>query len=118
MQFGMARRLGAALALTCGLAVCGTAQAQHVVTEDEAAKLTLEALTAPPPPPRPIYRAYLHRAMASRIVWRDRRNEGVSRDEGWRGERWHERATTRVAERHLIRRSGSSGHVVRLHHHR
>ena len=45
MQFGMARRLGAALALTCGLAVCGTAQAQHVVTEDEAAKLTLEALT-------------------------------------------------------------------------
>ena len=42
------------------------ARAQHVVTEEEAAKLTLEALTAAPPRPvyRPIYRAVYHPAFA------------------------------------------------------
>ena len=49
----------ALLAVSDGLmGTAGTAFAQHVVTEDEASKLTLEALTAPPPPPRPAYHIY------------------------------------------------------------
>ncbi len=56
------RRLVLMGTLASGLAgmIPIAAYAQHVVTEDEAAKLTLEALTAAPPRPvyRPIYRAY------------------------------------------------------------
>ena len=68
MRLGTARRFVAGLAVAASLGCVGTARAQHVVTEDEAAKLTLEALTAPPP--RPVYRSLVRRASASRIVWR------------------------------------------------
>ena len=42
------------------------ARAQHVVTEAESGKLTLEALTAVPPPPRPVYHAYYRPAWSAR----------------------------------------------------
>ncbi len=55
-------RLGRTLATLAMASVIGSAplaaRAQHVVTEDEAGKLTLEALTAAPRPVyRPIYRS-------------------------------------------------------------
>ena len=72
MAFNTVRGASLRLSLAAAALLCasGVARAQHVVTADEAAKLTLEALTAPPPPSRPMYRAYFHRAMASRFVER------------------------------------------------
>ncbi len=73
------------------------ADAQHVVTEDEASKLTLEALTAPPPRPvyRPIYRAYYRPAMSTRFE---------HRSHGWQRAVSHVSyrvaATHRTARRH------------------
>ncbi len=56
------------------LATSGVARAQHVVTEAEASKLTLEALTAPPRPVyRPAYRAYFRDAMSTPTRWRHSR---------------------------------------------
>lgn len=52
------------------------ARAQHVVTEAEASKLTLEALTAEPVY-HPSYRAYTHQVMATRWVRRDSRARGA-----------------------------------------
>ena len=66
MQAGFSR-FGIAAALTMLLGT-QAAQAQHVVTEQEAGKLTFEALTAPPPPPRPVYRTYYRPAMSVRYV--------------------------------------------------
>lgn len=65
-----ARISGAGFAVALAATVLGApgARAQHVVTEAEASKLTLEALTAVPPPPRPIYRAYYRPAMNVRYV--------------------------------------------------
>ncbi len=65
MQPGFSR-----IAIAAALMMLGThaAQAQHVVTEAESSKLTLEALTATPPPPRPVYRASYRRAMSVRTV--------------------------------------------------
>ena len=64
----MIMRLGAAIVLGTLLGSVQAANAQHVVTEAEAGKLTLEALTAAPPPPRPIYRSYVHQAMITHRV--------------------------------------------------
>ncbi len=89
----------AGLAMALSLGVTAGARAQHVVTEAEAAKLTLAALTAPPPPPRPIYRAYVRRAMATRIVYRER-------EHAWARRPWH--AAARVSDRHLIRHASVS----------
>lgn len=47
--------------------------AQHVVTDEEAGKLTLEALTAAPvyhPAVHPLYRTYYRPAMATRTLHR------------------------------------------------
>jgi hypothetical protein len=62
----LASRVSGSL-LVAGLVVAGTAPAfaQHVVTDDEAGKLTLDALTATP---RPVYRpvvAYRSHAIAA-----------------------------------------------------
>ena len=72
---------GGAAAFAFALAVGATpaARAQHVVTEAEAGKLTLEALTAPPPPPRPIWHAYYRPAMSMRTVRVHGRYERVAR---------------------------------------
>ena len=65
-------------ALGFGLvALIGTASmpalAQHVVTEQEAAKLTLEALTAPPRPVyRPLIRVASYRYLSMRGRWHGR----------------------------------------------
>lgn len=61
-------RIAAATTVLTMLLGAPVAQAQHVVTEGEAGKLTLEALTATPPPPRPVYRAYYRPAMSVRYV--------------------------------------------------
>ena len=58
--------VGFAVALVAVVLGSPGARAQHVVTEAEASKLTLEALTAVPAPPRPIYRAYYRPAMSVR----------------------------------------------------
>ena len=74
---GRVRR--AVLRCAFGSAIAGlspiAAHAQHVVTEDEAAKLTGVGLTAAPPRPvyRPIYRAYYRPAMATHYA----------RERGW-----------------------------------
>ena len=108
MGFGSVRRLVARSILGGGLAcgglglASGVAHAQHVVTEAEASKLTCEALTAPPP--RPIYRAYVHRVVATRSVWRGRHEDGV-RAYGRRGI-----FITRISERRAM-------HVRATHHH-
>ena len=65
MQAGSRFGIAAALIMLLG---SHAARAQHVVTEQEAGKLTLEALTAAPPPPRPAYRAYYRPAMSLRTV--------------------------------------------------
>lgn len=67
MQSGFSR-IGIAAAFMTVLLGAQAARAQHVVTEAEASKLTLEALTATPPPPRPVYRAYYRPAMSVRTV--------------------------------------------------
>lgn len=45
-----------ALLVAAAAMLSGEARAQHVVTEEEAGKLTLEALTAAPP--RPVFHSY------------------------------------------------------------
>ena len=108
MRIGLPRGLAAGLALAVSFGVATTANAQHVVTEAEASKLTLEALTAAPPPPRPIYRAYVRRAMARSYV---------VRASGWgRRERSsYTQSFSRVSERHMVHHSAT---VVHARHHR
>ena len=65
MQSGFSRIVFAAALMMSGMQA---AHAQHVVTEAEASKLTLEALTATPPPPRPVYRATYRPVMSVRYV--------------------------------------------------
>ena len=71
------RRLTLTAALAIGLAPVA-ARAQHVVTEAEASKLTLEALTAAPP--RPVYRP-IYRAAYYRPIYGNRFEHG--RSHGW-----------------------------------
>jgi hypothetical protein len=80
------------------------AHAQHVVTEAEASKLTLEALTAAPRPVyRPVYRAYYRPAMATRFEH--------ARGHGWR--HGFERASYRA----VSYRTTVSHHAARHHRH-
>ncbi len=75
-------RFGRKLAVLAVVSTIGmmplAARAQHVVTEDEAGKLTLEALTAAPRPVyRPIYRsAYFRQVSGFRY---ERRTHGWQR---------------------------------------
>ena len=61
-------RVGMAAAIATAMWGAPGAKAQHVVTEAESGKLTLEALTAVPAPPRPIYRAYYRPAFSERTL--------------------------------------------------
>ena len=85
-----------AIVLTLATVFAGAplaARAQHVVTEDEASKLTLEALTAAP---RPVYRP-VYRASYRPASWRFEH-----RSHGW--QRAVYRASYRTAEtRHVSR---------------
>ena len=113
MRIGFPRGLIAGLALAISFGVGTAAHAQHVVTEAEASKLTLEALTAPPPPPRPIYRAYVRRAMARTYVTRGERSWG--RHEGWNERSLHAAAFSRASDGYMVRRGGTGFHA---RHHR
>ena len=61
-------RIGVAAAFATMVWGASGARAQHVVTEAESGKLTLEALTAVPAPPRPVYRAYYRPAFSERTL--------------------------------------------------
>ena len=91
-------RLGRMLATLAMASVIGSpplaARAQHVVTEDEAGKLTLEALTAAP---RPVYRPIYHIAYYRPVNARYER-----RSHGW--QRAVSRVSYRVAVTHHARR--------------
>ena len=84
------RRLAFTAALAVGIAPVA-AHAQHVVTEAEASKLTLEALTAAPP--RPVYRP-VYRVAYYRPLYGNRFEHG--RSHGW--QRLVSRVSYRTAE--------------------
>lgn len=70
-------------AFTVGLMACVAPARAHVVTNVEAGKLTLDALTeAPKPVYRPIYRRYTHSIMATRRVARYRHHGHGRRTRG------------------------------------
>lgn len=66
---GRAFKAGALLVAATAMLAGVQARAQHVVTEEEAGKLTLEALTAAPRPVYHSYRSLTRPAMAMRYAY-------------------------------------------------
>ncbi len=74
LRAAVARRIFACfLTAAAGSAVAAPAFAQHVVTDGEAGKLTLDALTATP---RPVFRRVVYRP--ARSSWMQSRSRSMS----------------------------------------